>query len=118
MQVGAGFFPLALSLLLAGLGATIALLAPRQPAHQATAAAPDWRGWSCIIAGMAAFLALGYAFGLAPGTFACVLISSVGDRQTRPFAALILAACVTAIGVFVFSHLLQVPFPVLQWGPA
>ena len=40
------------------------------------------------------------------------------DRSTKVPGALILAACVTSVGVFVFSRMLQVPFPVLQWGPA
>ena len=116
MEIGAGFFPLALSILLAALGVAIALAAPREPAVPVVTA--DWRGWSCIIGGMVAFLGLGYWFGLAPGTFACVLIAAFGDRTTKIPGGLILAACVTAVGVFVFSRMLQVPFPVLQWGPS
>ena len=115
MEIGAGLFPLALSVVLACLGLVIVLAAPRAPVPFAVA--PDWRGWSCIVGGMMAFLGLGYGFGLAPGTFACVFIAAFGDRGTRLRGALLLAASVTAVGVLVFSRLLQVPFPVLQWGP-
>ena len=126
-EMGAGFFPLALSIVLALLGAAIALAAPRHPVPGDTPLVPDllqeagvvadWRGWSCIIGGMAAFIGLGFLFGLAPAIFACVLIAAFGDRGTRPRGALLLAAVVTIVGVLVFSNLLQLPFPVLQWGP-
>jgi hypothetical protein len=128
--MGAGFFPLALSVLLALLGAAVALAAPLGAAPDVPAESPlappslhespvvaEWRGWGCIVAGVAAFIGLGYGFGLAPAAFACVFISAFGDRGTRLRGALLLAGAVTAVGVFVFAYLLQLPFPVLQWGP-
>jgi hypothetical protein len=127
-EMGAGFFPFALSVVLALLGAAVALAAPRSPTAPAMSPlAPtslhdspvvaDWRGWGCIVAGVVAFIALGYWFGLAPATFACVFIAAFGDRGTRLPGAALLAAAVTVVGVVVFASLLQLPFPVLQWGP-
>ena len=120
-EMGAGFFPFVLSVVLALLGVAVALAAPRGPAAPASlhdsSVVADWRGWGCIVAGVVAFIGLGYWFGLAPGTFACVFISAFGDRGTRLLGALVLASAVTVVGVVVFAYLLQLPFPVLQWGP-
>ena len=129
-EMGAGFFPFALSVLLALLGAAVALAAPRGPAADVPALSPlapaslhespvvaDWRGWGCIVAGVVAFIGLGYWFGLVPAIFTCVFISAFGDRGTRLAGAVVLAGAVTVVGVFVFAYLLQLPFPVLQWGP-
>ena len=55
-------FPMILGVLLALLGAAIvrAGYAPQAADEEAEVdAAPDWRGWGCIIGGLLAFIALG-----------------------------------------------------------
>jgi hypothetical protein len=57
----------------------------------------------------------GSYFGLMPGIFACVFVSSLGDREATLKGSLILATVVTIFGVGLFSYLLQVPMPLLAW---
>jgi hypothetical protein len=120
-EMGPGYFPIAIGLLLALLGAMIAASALAGHAPQpgedmpvgegAAAAAPDLRGGACILLGMTAFILLGRCAGLVPATFAAVFIAALGDRHSSLVGSAILGACVTAAGVLLFSYLLKVPFP-------
>lgn len=76
---------------------------------------PQWWGWFCIIAGPALFILLGTYFGLIPATFACVFVSSLGDRTATWKGSLVLATVVTVFGVALFSYVLKVPMPLLEW---
>ncbi len=117
--MGAGYFPIVLGCILAVLG--VVLLAGGVMARASTTSAltgfvkPDWRGCSAIVGGLLAFLIVGWRFGLAPATFACVVISSLGDRNTTLKGALILAVAVTIFTVGLFSYVLMIQFPVWQW---
>ncbi len=118
-DMGSGYLPLALGLVLAILGVVIAsgAVMSREPGdddHEAIAH-PDWRGCIAIVGGITAFVWIGNFFGLAPATFACVFISAMGDRKSTPLGAAVLAAVMTAIAVGLFVMLLQVQFPVWRW---
>jgi hypothetical protein len=52
---------------------------------------------------------------MAPGTFACVFVSALGDRDMTLKSAATLAAVVTAFGVLLFHNILGIPMPVLHW---
>lgn len=122
-QMGPGYFPLALGVLLTFLGGLIAATATAG-ADSEEAALPhaEWRGWACIIAGPALFILLGRSTpfvpltGMLPATFACVFVAALGDRQSTLKGAAILATCVTIFGVLLFHYLLKLPMPVLTWG--
>jgi hypothetical protein len=116
-----GFFPVAVGAILASLGLALAIGAlkrrPREPAGAARVLeTPDWRGWGFIVAGVAAFVGLGHHGGLAPASFACVFISSLGDRTTTWRQAFVLAGAIAAIGSVVFSIFLKVQMPIWTWG--
>jgi hypothetical protein len=57
----------------------------------------------------------GKAGGMIPGTFACVFVSALGDRDATWRSALILAAVVTTFGVLLFHSVLGIPMPILHW---
>lgn len=116
-DMGPGFFPSALSILLALVGAAIAgLAAARGPEADAAIvlARPEWRGWACIIAGALLFILLADRVGLTPATFACVLVAALGDRETRPRQAAALALGITVFGFVLFSLVLKVELPALR----
>jgi hypothetical protein len=58
---------------------------------------------------------LGSIGGMISGTFACVFVSTLGDRTSTWKDALTLAAVVTAFGVLLFSYVLKIPMPILDW---
>ncbi len=63
----------------------------------------DWRGWSCILGGVLAFILVGEEFGLGPASFACVFTAAFGDRGATLRGSLILALAATAVAAIVFS---------------
>ena len=122
MHMGPGFFPTSLGVILAMVG--IAIAAPtfaQSPDGEAQDESilpehPEWWAWFCILMSPVLFIIFGYYFGMAPGTFACVFIASLGDRKRTWKSTLILASVVTVFGVVLFSYFLQVPMPILTWG--
>jgi hypothetical protein len=118
-QMGPGFFPVALGILLIFLGLLIAGTSLGVNIDGDDTVLPEkleWRGWFCILAGPALFIIFGKIGGLVPATFACVFVSALGDRSTTVKGATVLAAGVTVFGVVLFSYLLKMPMPVLKWG--
>ncbi len=122
MHMGPGFLPTALGVLLVLLGIAIAAAAISAsevddqnilPEH------PQWWAWACILASPVLFIFFGRYFGMAPGTFACVFVAALGDKNATWKGSVILAAVVTVFGVALFSYFLQVPMPILTWkgGP-
>jgi hypothetical protein len=117
-QMGPGYFPIALGVLLIFLGILIAGTAAGGPASEedAISVEPQWRGWTCIIGGPALFILLGRYAGMLPATFACVFVSALGDRHATLKSSAILAAGVSVFGVLLFHYLLKLPMPMLSWG--
>ena len=124
MQMGSGFFPVVLGVLLAAIG--VALLASTRTRPGGPAAAPaetahlagpvvQWRGWLCIVGGALAFVVLGQHGGLVPASFASVFIAAMGDRRNTWRSAAALAALLTALGVAVFHFGLHMLLPLFQW---
>jgi putative Ca2+/H+ antiporter (TMEM165/GDT1 family) len=121
MHMGPGFFPTALGVILAILGIVIAATALSPSAESSEHGEsilpekPEWWAWFCILMSPVGFIAFGSQFGMIPGTFACVFIAALGDRQSTWKSTIILATVVTIFGVSLFSYLLQVPMPILTW---
>jgi lysylphosphatidylglycerol synthetase-like protein (DUF2156 family) len=120
MHMGPGFFPTSLGVLLVLIGIAIAAagMTPSEseedqsilPAH------PEWWAWFCILMSPVLFILFGRYFGMIPGTFACVFIAALGDRNKTLKSVIILSTVVTVFGVVLFSYFLQVPMPILTWG--
>ena len=118
MHMGPGFLPTALGIILIFLGLMIvgtAVVTPESEDERIIPEHPEWLGWACILAGPLCFILFGGLFGLIPGIFACVFVSSLGDRAATLKSSFVLAAVVTIFGVGLFSYLLQVPMPLLAW---
>ena len=94
-------------------------LSPIEPGHEAEEHIlppnPQWWGWLCILASPIFFIVFGSYFGMAPGTFTCVFVAALGDKDKTWLATFVLATVVTVFGVGLFSYFLQVPMPIFTW---
>jgi putative Ca2+/H+ antiporter (TMEM165/GDT1 family) len=119
MHMGPGFMPTVLGVILIILGILIAASGMSSPDdaddERILPEHPQWWGWFCILAGPVLFIICGSYGGLAPATFACVFMAALGDRNTSWKGALGLAAFITAFGIVLFSFVLRIPIPVLEW---
>jgi hypothetical protein len=119
-NMGPGFFPVALGVLMAlvGLGIVVSTrLARRSTASTGSPARrAEWGAWACILGGIAAFVGIGEYGGLAPATFALVFISALGDRTNTLKRAALLALAMVVISAVVFHWALKLQFPLFSWG--
>ncbi|HVE07380.1 MAG TPA: tripartite tricarboxylate transporter TctB family protein [Paraburkholderia sp.] len=119
---GPGLFPAALGVLLMPIGIAIALFGKRPATgasdtqQQRDLPRAEWRGWFCIVASIVAFIVLGNHGGLVPASFAVAFIAALGDRDNRLIDALVLGVAMAVVAVVVFWWLLQLQFPLFQWG--
>jgi putative Ca2+/H+ antiporter (TMEM165/GDT1 family) len=120
MHMGPGFLPTALGIILILIGIAIGAtaLGPAEEDQSILPPNPQWWAWFCILMSPVLFVLFGRYFGMIPGTFACVFIAAMGDRNRTWKSTIILATVVTAFGVGLFSYFLQVPMPLLTWGGA
>ncbi|WP_321574839.1 tripartite tricarboxylate transporter TctB family protein [Paraburkholderia franconis] len=122
-QMGPGFFPVVLGLLLSVLGIIVALGARRgstdsteEKEHNDAPRTADWRGWLCIIFSIVAFVVFSQYFGFIPASFATVFISAMGDRENTWKSAFVLAVLATVFGVIVFEYALKIQLPMIAFG--
>ena len=125
-QMGPGFVPTALGVMMASIGALLIFLNWRAiqngeivqglTAHGITSAndTPDWWGWACIISGVLIFVILAEYAGLAPAIFFCVFVSARGDRTATWLSSFLLASGITIFGLALFWWLLQVQIPIIR----
>jgi hypothetical protein len=124
-NMGAGFFPVALGIILALAGGillggaiarSIRLKAVLDIEQAAPALPLEWRGWICICLSVIAFAVLSEYTGLVPATFACVVIAGIADRENGLRAILLLATGITLAGAVVFWWGLGVTIPLFMRG--
>jgi hypothetical protein len=122
MHMGPGFMPTALGIILVLIGIAVGAtaFAPTEGGEHGQsilAENPQWWAWFCILLSPLAFIACGFYAGMAIGTFACVFIAALGDRDVTFKSASLLSLLVTAFGVTLFVRLLQVPLAVFVTFP-
>jgi hypothetical protein len=114
-KMGPGYVPIALGFILLGLGIVMAASQGEDQKSEIEWETPEWRGWACIIAGVAAFIVLGQYAGLVPAAFFSVFISALGDRTATLKGAILLAIGTTVFGVVLFHYLLSISIPLFWW---
>lgn len=116
-QMGPGFFPVALGVLLTLCGVALLIATTvSSPSEQKEQLRPEWAAWGYILGGIAAFVVLGKYGGLVPATFALVFISALADHQNTLRSALTLSLAMVSLTVVVFWWALQLQFPLFTWG--
>ena len=123
-QMGPGFFPFFLGLILALVGCGIAVQgylsvrADRGKRAGKVPLRPEWKAWILICVGMLSFVVLAKYLGLATATFGVVFISALGDRGNNLKSAFLLALAMVGVAVIVFWWALQIQLPLFKWGVA
>jgi hypothetical protein len=115
-QIGPAIFPLGLSTLLIVAG--LAIFAEAYFAPQDTEAEPKSRHIATILAiagGPVAFALVVERFGLIPAVTACVLISSLADRELKLRTTLIVAGLLSIGCWLVFIYFLRLPLRPIAW---
>ena len=116
-QMGPGFFPVTLGVILAVVGAILFAVATVSAEADAPARqTAQWRGWFCVALAIVAFAVLGTYGGLLPATFASVFIAAMGDRRNGLLRSFVLAAGMVIVCMVIFWWALQVELPLFQWG--
>ena len=118
-QMGPGYFPAALGALLAFVGVIIGVtalggrtvVAAGPDLHHGFADKFDWRGWTCIVGSVLAFIVLAEYAGLLLATFFCVFLACWGDKTAQLQTSATLALGITVFGILLFSNLLHVQLP-------
>ncbi|MFM0323504.1 tripartite tricarboxylate transporter TctB family protein [Caballeronia glebae] len=118
VDMGPGFFPMALGVILAvnGVALIVAARLSASPPEEKKNLPSQWRAWIHILVAIGAFVVLGKYGGLVPATFAVVFISATGDRDNSLKSAFVLAVCMCVVAVLVFRLALQLQFPLFAWG--
>jgi hypothetical protein len=132
-QMGSGYFPVALGLILLGIGFLILVTAAPESEEKPLSALigaddketahlsldhcppPDWRGISCIIVSIVGFIVIGHYLGLVPATFASVFVAALGDRTASLREALVLGLVMCALAIGLFHYVLHIQFPLFQF---
>lgn len=115
-QMGPGFFPVALALLMILLGLGIAIEGWLRKGHDGEPAEHvNIRG---LLAASGAILAFGLLIervGLIPAIFAAVLIGTLAETNIRIASTLALAAGLSLFATVVFIHGLALPLRAVVW---
>lgn len=118
-QMGPGFFPMVLGLILTTCGIAIAAKSRSLKSNsrdEINAKPPaEWRAWALIIIGIASFIAFAKIAGLIVATFSIVFISALGGRDNSWKSAALLALLMVAVSVIVFWWALQIQLPLFAW---
>jgi hypothetical protein len=109
-QMGPGFIPRVIGLLICALAVVIIIvdiMTPRLPKPEML----DWRGLTFISAAILIFAGLVEVTGLVPSMFLAVAVSMLADREARLLGILAYAVLASLGGWFLFLVALELPIP-------
>lgn len=115
-QMGPGYFPLVLSIILVGLGVIRIIARNAGEPDGETIALPQvpWRGAMLVSLGPIVFALTVGGLGFAPATFLLGLISGLSSRRMSIRLALITAAALTVVCILIFNYGLGLSYNL--WG--
>ena len=110
VRMGAGFFPVALSVILIGLGAVLAWQSRREDSEPLDF---RWRPFLFILGGVLAWALLVDEVGFLPATMVLVALCAMAERSSTWRSAAVLAVGLCAFGYLVFIRGLKIPLSVI-----
>lgn len=113
-EMGAGMFPFALGLALAGLGVAIAVGGVRGGEVTAGLSRVPWRAIVCVLGAVVAFAYLIPVVGLIPTTAVTVFVTCLASPTTTLVKAALATAGITVACYLIFVLALQLRLP-LYW---
>ena len=115
--MGPGYVPLALGILLAGLGVAI-VVKGFVAAEGDPIGAVEWRGVVLVTIGLLFFGLTVRGLGVVGALFGAVLLAALARSRTRPTTALAIAVGLTVLSVVIFIVALQLRLPLVgPWIP-
>lgn len=112
-RMGPGYFPTWVGYIMAALGAGIVALGFARPGDPPKLVL---RPLFAIVAGGFAFAATVESFGLVPAVFCLVIIGTLAESPYKPVRTVVLSACLSVIGVVLFSYGLGIPLTPFRWN--
>lgn len=110
-QMGPGFFPLALGVILGAIGVLVLLGA--QPDEDRLPAV-NWRAVGLIGAAPVAFGLTVRSLGLLPALLISVALATLSSSRIRPLQALLIILGVTAFCIALFKFGIRVPYDLIN----
>ena len=112
-EMGPGYFPILLGVLLTGLGIAIAITALGKPAE--SFGLISVRGTCLISLSVLFFAVTARPLGMLPSLLISTFIAACSTRQATFRSAIILSLVLTAFNIGIFIYALRLPYPVI--GP-
>lgn len=115
-RMGPGMFPMALGILIAGLGFAQALTGWFKPdLPRIDLAQIQWRASLFILVAVIVFSLLIRTAGFIPAVIGVVAISAFADKGARPLTAAVLSIILCAIALLIFRVGLGMHFKLIDW---
>lgn len=114
LQMGPGFFPVVLAVLLATFGIFVMIGGFRKPPEPSAGALP-WRAIILICMSLVFFAAGARTLGLVPLVFLCTVLTALASPRNSPLSACVMGLVMTTLCYVVFKVGLAVSLP--AFGP-
>jgi len=115
-QMGPGFFPYVISVVLIGIGLLIVLQAMRADGPGESTGPWALRALVLVSAGLVLFGLLAPVAGITVAAFVVVLLPGFATADVRPIELLIFAAALVFVAVGVFVYGLGLNLPAFPWS--
>lgn len=110
-NMGPGFFPVVLGIVLIGLGLLLGVGAFMRPSAEPVFSDLPWRAILAIPAAVTVFALLFKTTGLIPGASVATLVASLANAEFRLLPTLVLSLFLSVFVWMVFVYLLQIQIP-------
>lgn len=111
-RIGPGMFPAGLGIVLAVLGAIIAIPAAFRPGSPVEV---PWRQGLAVLGGVLAFGIAVSSFGLVPGVVALTAAASLSEAGARPARIALMSAVLSAMAYLIFAVGLGLALEPFRW---